>query len=84
DVYVSEFVIRAGATMDSVSNLMFDDKNSDQLRYMRGLILQFEAKTGAGRAGQPLRPDNFIKVRLNARIEGGLTVDLRDFIDNND
>lgn len=79
NVEISEFVIKAGMTMDSVpATLDIDDKNSDQLQYMRGLIFQFEAKTGSGRARQPLRPDNFIQVRLNARIDGGMIIDLND------
>jgi len=82
NVEVSSFVIRAGATMnDEPAELIFDDKNNDQLVNMRGLILQLEARTGAGRTGQPLRPDNFIQVRLNAIVEDGITIDLRDFMD---
>lgn len=84
-VEISPFVIRAGTTMDDEpAELIFDDKNSDQLANMRGLVLRFEVRTGAGKVGQLLRPDNFIQVRLNARIEGGVTIDVNDFFSNND
>jgi len=79
DIDVSNFMIYANSTMDSVpARLDFNDRNTDLFQYMRGLIFRFEVRPGANTAGQPLHPDNFIKVRLNARIEGGVTVDLNN------
>jgi len=71
----SEFTIRGNSTMDSLpTTLIFNDRNTDLLQYMRGLVFRFEVRPAGSNA--TLRPDNFIKVRLNARIEGGVTVDL--------
>jgi len=82
-VSVEPLEIKANTTMASPpATLVFDDKESNKLGEMRGIIFQIKAETGTGMAGVSLRPDNFIQLRLGARIEGGVTVDLRDFFNN--
>jgi hypothetical protein len=79
DIDVSEFTIRAGSTMDSLpERLVFNDRDTDLLQYMRGLVFRIEIGPGRNTPGQALRPENFIQIRLNARIEGGVTVDLNN------
>jgi len=79
DIEIPEFTIRANSTMDSLpASLDFNDRDTDLLQYMRGLVFRFEVRPGANTTGQALRHDNFIQVRLNARIEGGVTVDLNN------
>jgi len=84
-VTAEPLTIKAGSKMtDNPADLIFDDKNSNQLINMRGVVYQIEARTGENKSGIPLRPDNFIQLRLTAKIEGGVTVDLRDFLNRND
>jgi len=75
-ITIRPFEIVAGMTMDDdPETLMLNDQNNDQLQYMRGLVFQFVVSPGANAT---LRPENFIQIRLNARIEGGVTVDLNN------
>jgi hypothetical protein len=73
------FTIKAGTKMeDPPTDIVFDDSDNNQLINMRGIILLFDVKAGTGMSGVPLKPDDFIQMRLNAKIEGGITIDLNN------
>jgi len=74
-VNVDPFTIVAGMTMDHAPELLMLSDPNNRLQYMRGLVFQFVVSPGASAT---LRPENFIQIRLNARIEGGVTVDLNN------
>ena len=74
-ITVDPFTITAGMTMDDDPALLMLSDPNDRLQYMRGLVFRFEVTPGANAT---LRPDNFIQIRLNATIEGGVTVDLNN------
>jgi hypothetical protein len=79
--------IKAGAKLtDPPSRLEFDDSQNKNrgLINMRGVILQFEAKTGTGMAHRPLHPDNFIQARIQVELHGGVSLDLRNLFNSND
>ena len=81
-ITVTPFEIKANTQMsDNPATLEIDDPN-DRLKEMRGMILQFEAKTGTNSANVPLSPNNFIKAKISASIKGGVTIDLNDFLNN--
>ena len=68
----------ASGAVETISDLTFDDRDSKQLSKMRGVHLHFVGKTGPGMANVPIKPDNFIQLKLNAQINGGITIDLRE------
>jgi hypothetical protein len=83
DVEVTSFQIQGSTTTTtSVANLEINDSKK-QLINMRGIILKFEADTKELPPGAPLGPDNFIQLRLSARIEGGVTIDLNNLPGSN-
>jgi hypothetical protein len=83
DVEVTSFKIQGSTTTaTSVANLEINDSKK-QLINMRGIILKFEADTKSLPPGAPLGPDNFIQLRLSARIEGGVTIDLNNLPGSN-
>ena len=73
-----------GSAAESLLDFLFDDP-SGKLSDMRHVIFKFTGRTGqdAVPGGVAIKPDNFIKVQLRAKISGGLTIDLNDFLDSN-
>jgi len=75
----SKITIKAGAPngVGVMSNISFqlDDKLED-LAKLNKVILTFKASSNTTVAGEPIRPDNFIKANLKARIVGGIKVKL--------
>jgi hypothetical protein len=67
---------------DKLPPIEFDDTENkgNGLIHMRGVILQFRATTGTGKAGVSLKPDDFIQVKISAELKGGPTVDLNDYL----
>lgn len=50
--------------------------NLEDLSRLNKVILSFKATSNATVAGTPIKPDNYIKAELKARIEGGIKVKL--------
>jgi hypothetical protein len=79
-ITIKPFTIKAGAkSTDPPAELIIEDNNKDNgISRMRGLIWQLRATTGTGMANKPLNPNNFIQIRLEAGLHGGVVVDLND------
>ncbi|MCL2683475.1 MAG: hypothetical protein FWE63_08385 [Bacteroidales bacterium] len=79
------FVIGAGngtdAAIPSTLKIVFDDSDSRVLTEMRGMVFRFNGGVDKNTIGVPLKPDNFIRVELKAKVIGGLTIDLNNLLD---
>jgi hypothetical protein len=84
-VSVSPFIIRAGSTLQSEpARLEISASKDSKIDDMRGLIWQFKATApkNPDMAGKLLNPNNFIQLKLQAEIHGGVVVDLRELMNN--
>ncbi|MCL2027569.1 MAG: hypothetical protein FWG79_03675 [Bacteroidales bacterium] len=79
DLNIKPFEIK-GNTSNYRSVLEFDDTETKDrgIINMRGLIWQLILKTSAGMVDEPLRPDNFIQIKLQAESKAGMDIDLRE------
>jgi hypothetical protein len=66
-----------GAAVQSNFELTFNDPNK-RLQNLSGFIFKFNGQTGTNTAGIPIKPDNFIKAKLSAKIVDGIVIDLND------
>ena len=73
----------AGEAVPTPLDLMLGDRTgaSDQ-RPVKALVLRFTMTTGEGNEGVPIKTTSWVRAALNARIPGGITVDLRDLDEN--
>lgn len=65
-----------GSAAESSLDIVFDDPDG-KLKDMRGLEVKFVGKQ-TNSSYVSIKPSNFIKIKLNARIEGGVELDLDD------
>jgi hypothetical protein len=64
-----------GSAVSSNINIRLADNLGDLLK-MNKIALVFRATSNTTVAGTPIKPDNFIKATLKARVNGGITVNL--------
>lgn len=75
----TEQLIRAGAPNGSAVDTNIDITLADSfndVKKINRIILTFKASSNATIAGTPIKPENFIKASLKARVNDGITVNL--------